>query len=489
MSKYIIAFFILFTAVSCERFVELTPPDTSLLAEKVYQSDISAISAVTSILGELGGYSAFSQGYGGISIVSGLTADELNTVSQQLSYQQVFTNTLLSNNDITSDIWNRAYKHIYSTNAIIEGTTKSAALSDKAKNQVLGEAYFLRAFMYFQLVNLFGELPLMTGTDYQQNLAASRQPVSKILQQMVDDLTKAQSMLSASYNNNANQPTNARIRPNKWAATALLARVYLYQQDWPHAEAQATEVISQNATYVLDPNLNNVFKPSSPEAIWHLPPGIYNAAPINYTGDGYSFSVTYIKSFGLGPQSFGFDWSNYLNDDLVALFEPGDKRRSSWIDSLAQGGKKYYVPFKYKNGADGGGTLEYLMVLRLAEQYMIRAEARLKQNNTAGARQDIDAVRTRAGLAATTATTPPEIMAAIEKEKQLELFQEWGQRWMDLKRWPGITNPGISRAEEVMAVVTPKKGGVWSKNWLKFPIPVNDIRNGPNMKQNEGYIQ
>lgn len=489
MSKYIIAFFILCTAVSCERFVELTPPDTSLEAEKVYQSDISAISAVTSILGELGSYSAFSQGYGGVSIVSGLTADELNTVSQQLSYQQVFTNTLLSNNAITGDLWTRAYKHIYATNAIIEGATKSTSLSDKARNQVLGEAYFLRAFMYFQLVNLFGELPLITGTDYQQNLMASRQPVNTILQQMEDDLKQSQSMLTASYANNTNLPTTARVRPNKWAATALLARVYLYEQKWQEAETQATAVIAQNDTYMLDPNLNNVFKPSSPEAIWHLPPGVSNSVQYTYTGDGYSFSVTYIKSFGLGPQSFGFDLSNYLSNDLVALFEPGDKRRTSWIDSLTEAGKKYYEPFKYKNGADGGGTLEYLMVLRLAEQYMIRAEARLKQNNTGGAIQDIDAVRARAGLVGTSAVTQPEIMAAIEKERRLELFLEWGQRWMDLKRWPGITNPGVSRAEEVMALVTPEKGGVWSKNWLKFPIPVNEIRNGPNMKQNEGYAQ
>lgn len=489
MLKYITVFLLLIAAASCKKFVELTPPDTSLEAEKVYQSDISATSAVSSILGELGSYSAFSQGFGGISILCGLTADELNTVSQQPSYQQVFTNTLLPDNTITGDIWNRGYKHIYAANAIIEGATRSTSLSDKARKQVLGEAYFLRAFMYFQLMNLYGDLPLLTGTDYQQNLAASRQPVSKVLQQMTDDLTQAQSMLTASYSNNNNLTTTARVRPNKWAATALLARVYLYQRNWQHAEEQATAVISRSDTYVLDPNLNNVFKPSSPEAIWHLPPGVSNSAQNTYTGDGYSFSVAYLKSFGVGPQAFGFDLSNYLNDGLVALFEPGDKRRDSWIDSLSEGGKKYYMPYKYKNGADGGGTLEYLMVLRLAEQYMIRAEARLKQNNLTGARQDIDALRARAGLSATTATTGDQIMAAIEKEKRLELFLEWGQRWMDLKRWPGITNPGISRAEEVMAVVTPQKGGVWNKNWLKFPIPVNEVRNGPNMVQNDGYTQ
>lgn len=488
MFRYIIFFFIFFAAASCKQFVELTPPDTSLESDKVFQSDITATSAVGSILGELGTYGVFTQGYGGVSIVSGLTADELNTVSQQLAYQQVYTNTLLPDNMIVSEIWNRAYKHIYATNSIIEGATRSTSLSNNAKNQILGEAYFLRAFMYFQLVNLYGEIPVVTGTDYKQNLVASRQPADKVMQQMVDDLKQAQSLLTATYSNNNNQVATARVRPNKWAATALLARVYLYQKDWQNAETQATEVISQRGTYILDPNLNNVFKPSSREAIWHLPPSITPTLTTLYTGDGGSFSVSYLKSFGVGPQSFGFDLSNYLNTDLISLFEAGDKRRSSWIDSLSEAGKKYYVPFKYKIGLDNVGTTDYLMMLRLGEQYLVRAEARLKLNNTAGARQDLDTLRARAGLTATTAATPAQIMTAIEQERWKELFTEWGHRWFDLKRWPGIANPSVSRAEEVMAVVTPRKGGVWNKNWLKFPIPVNEVRNGPNMSQNDGYL-
>ncbi|ATL48069.1 hypothetical protein COR50_13340 [Chitinophaga caeni] len=490
MSRIIIIFSIFALCASCKKFVELTPPDTSLEADKVFQSDITGISAVTSILGELGGYNSFSQGFGGISIVSGLVADELTTVSIQPAYQEIYTNTLLPGNTIIAEIWNRAYKHIYATNAIIEGASRSTALSTNARNQILGEAYFLRSFLYFQLVNLFGDVPFLTGTDYEKNLQAAREPVKNILNNIAEDLKLSKSMLSVNYLDNTGAATTKRIRPNKWAATALLARVYLYLEDWPNSELQANEVISQAATYILDPNLNNVFKPGTREAIWHLPPGITTNGQTLYTGDGSSFSVNYIKSFGVGPQSFGYDLSNYIPDSFVALFEPGDARKSSWIDSLNDGTRKYYVPYKYKTGIDAVGTLDYLMVLRLSEQYLVRAEARLGQNNFDGARQDIDTVRSRARLLPTTVpSTRAGIMAAIEHERQLELFLEWGQRWMDLKRWPGINNPAISRAEEIMSVVTPVKGGVWDEDWLRFPIPVNEVRNGPNMSQNDGYPQ
>jgi hypothetical protein len=489
MFKYILTVFIVLAATaSCKKFVELTPPDTALVASKVFDLDISATSAVTAILGEVAGYNAFSGGYSGISVVSGLMSDELTTVSQQLTYIQVFSNTLLSDNPIITDIWTRAYQHVYRTNAIIEGVQRSTALSAAARSQVLGEAYFLRAFMYFYLTNLYGPLPLITSTNYEENRQASRQPATAILKQIVEDLKLAQELLGTQYADNNNKSTTARIRPNKWAATALLARALLFQKDWAKAETEAGSVIGQGGTYILDANLNNVFKPAAQEAIWHLPPGVYSTGQTLYAIDGYHFGVQLLKSYGLPPQSFGYDYSNYMNDSLGAAFEPNDKRKLNWVDSLVVSGKKYYMPYKYKNGSNTTtGTADYLVVLRLAEQYLIRAEARLQQNNLSGAIQDINTIRARAGLPATTAATPAQVMAAIEQERRLELFTEWGHRWFDLKRWPATGNPAVSRAEELMAVLTPKKGGVWSGNWLVMPIPRNEILNGPNMIQNTGY--
>ena len=116
------------------------------------------------------------------------------------------------------------------------------------------------------------------------------------------------------------------------------------------------------------------------------------------------------------------------------------------------------------------------MVLRLAEQYLIRAEARAQQNNISGAQSDVNVIRNRAGLANTTATTQGTLLSAIEHERQIELFAEWGHRWMDLKR--------TNRAD---AILGPLKSSNWQSSDVLFPIPLTQIQNDPNFTQNSGY--
>jgi hypothetical protein len=141
----------------------------------------------------------------------------------------------------------------------------------------------------------------------------------------------------------------------------------------------------------------------------------------------------------------------------------------------------YYFPFKYKLNKPEDPQSEYLMVLRLAEQYLIRAEARAQQGDLTGARSDLNVIRHRAGLNGTNTSTKETLLTAILKERQVELFTEWGHRWLDLKR--------TGKVNAVMTMVTPQKGGVWEnfKQW--YPIPRQDLRLNPNLTQNEGYIQ
>jgi len=119
------------------------------------------------------------------------------------------------------------------------------------------------------------------------------------------------------------------------------------------------------------------------------------------------------------------------------------------------------------------------MVLRLAEQYLIRAEARAQQNNVGGAQSDLNTIRTRAGLPNTTANDKTSLLAAIIHERQVELFSEWGHRWLDLKRSGNL--------DAMMAVVAPAKGATWSSNWQWYPIPSYEIVQDPNLVQNPGY--
>src|SRR5205085_2875647 len=149
----------------------------------------------------------------------------------------------------------------------------------------------------------------------------------------------------------------------------------------------------------------------------------------------------------------------------------------NWINSVVAGGSgiTYYFPFKYK---DNSSTVtEYLMVLRLGEQYLIRAEARAQLGNTSGALSDMNAIRRRAGLPDYSgATDKNSLLAAILHERQVELFTEWGHRWLDLK------SAGALNA--LMAVITPKKTGgaiQWSSYKQLYPIPYSDIKGDPNL--------
>jgi hypothetical protein len=119
------------------------------------------------------------------------------------------------------------------------------------------------------------------------------------------------------------------------------------------------------------------------------------------------------------------------------------------------------------------------MVLRLAEQFLNRAEARAQKNDISGAQSDLNMIRSRAGLPPTTASTQSDILNAIYHERQVEYFSEWGNRWLDLKR--------SGRVDSVMTVITPLKGGSWSSDWQLYPVPIYDLQQDGNISQNPGY--
>jgi hypothetical protein len=251
----------------------------------------------------------------------------------------------------------------------------------------------------------------------------------------------------------------------------MLAKVYLYLNDWAAAEAQATKVIS-NSNFSLEPNLADVFLSRSQEAVLQLQPKPnQNTMDANmYILSGSSNLYAQFKPIALRP---GF----------THLFEQGDNRFAKWIGQVtvpangATPGITYYYPFKYKKTT--GATTEYLMVLRLAEQYLIRAEARAEQNKLLGAKDDIDRIRSRAGLGGVTITTKEDMLNTIAHERQVELFTEWGNRWFDLKRKGTI--------DAVMANAAIQKGSVWTSYAKLFPIPQSEIQANGHLTQNPGY--
>ncbi len=467
LPSFLMALFCIQTG--CQKFVEVQTPITSLTGENVFTNDATAISAITSVYASMSSGN-IAEGLNSITFASGLSSDELTLFSgsTNTTLQQLYKNRLSSLQP--PDFWRSIYNYMYTLNEALEGLSTTNSLTSAVKQQLTGEAKFLRAFFYFYLVNLYGDVPLTTSSDWGYNAKLSRTPKAEVYQQIISDLEAADTLLSANYLDATllNQ-TGERVRPTKWAASALLARTYLYTDSFPQAEAQASLVINNTSMYDTV-SLNNVFLDASQEAIWQL-------QTVSSSFDTQDGNVFILKS---EPNNY----SNpvYLSPFLLNAFEPGDNRRTNWVDSIISGAT-YYFPYKYKVSLSSDtGISENLMVLRLGEQYLIRAEARAEQGNIAGAQADLNIIRARAGLPNTSATDQPTLLTAILHERQVELFTEWGHRWFDLKR-TGTVDAVMGSPGNVCAA----KGGVWNTDWQLYPVSHQDIILAPNLTQNAGY--
>lgn len=452
---------------SCKKFVEIKPPTTSLVATNVFDKNSTATAAQLAIYAQMQSY-PFN-----IDWTTGLSSDELKNFSSSQTAIDLYANALDAAVDANGiGIWKPTYNFIYEGNAILEGLSNSPGVTDAVKKQLNGESKFLRAFWYFYLVKLYGDVPLVLTTDYKVNSNLSRAPKAQVYEQIIADLTDAQNLLNSNYVDATDTVTTVdRVRPTSWAASALLASVYLYTGDWTKAETQASSVINNTSLFTLPSKLDSVFLKNSREAIWQLIPNSSN----KYTPEGNIFILNY------NPATNYTSFTTTISDTLMNTFENGDARKIKWVGKYTDAVRRvdYYYPHKYKANSTSTSLTEYSMVLRLAEQYLIRAEAKAQQNNLAGAIIDINTIRNRAGLPNLSASlTKQQVLAAIMHERQVELFAE-GHRWTDLKR--------IDKVDVVMGGITPKKGGTWSSYKQLYPIPITDIQNGINIIQNDGY--
>jgi len=435
---------------SCKKFIEVSPPVNQLNANNVFTDDKTATAAIIGIYSDMEFSSPIST-Y--LTLLQGLSADELTSTSSDKGFFDFVTNTYLPNNRYSAIVWD-IYSNVYEANSCIQGIQNSNGLSPGTKSQLLGEARFSRAFCYFYLVNLFGDVPLVTSTDYRVNDTLRRTASPLVYIQIITDLVIAQSLLSPGY------PTDQRVRPNRWTSASLLARVYLYTKKWADAELQASSIIN-SGLYTLS-GLDSVFLNNSNETIWQLMP----VSPNFNTQEAALFIPSSTTEIPAYP----------LTDDLFNAFEPGDNRIQAWTGSTAIGGQLYYYPAKYK--IIGGSPLsEYHIVFRLAEIYLIRAEARMQQGNTMGAIEDLNIIRSRARLPPLLPTLPPDrIAVAIQQERRIELFAEFGHRWLDLKR----TNT-------IDLVIGALKPAYWQPSHALWPVPQDQRSADPFLSQNAGY--
>jgi starch-binding outer membrane protein, SusD/RagB family len=468
LRKYFPFALVILIQLSCKKYIQIPPPTGELVTQTVFENSSTATAAQTVIYSQM----AINGESYNLALNTGLLSDELTNWSTVPNIIQFYTNSLKAINN--PGPWPaNAYNYIYQANAVIAGVNNNTLLPPSVINQLVGESKFLRAFWLFYLTNLYDGVPIPTSPSYTINATLARSSSDSVYAQIVSDLKDAENLLNPNFIDASDTTmTTERTRPNAWAAHALMARVYLYQGDYADALSEANLVIGNTTLFSLCPNLNSVFLMNSSEAIWQLQVPL--PSTIN-TPDGANFILQ-------GTPESGANNNATISPQLESSFEPNDLRQTNWIHDTAIGGTNYYYPFKYKVFS-GSQVSEYTMVLRLGEQFLIRAEANAELGNTAPALSDLNAIRTRAGLLSYAGgTDQASILTAILHERQVELFTEWGNRWFDLRR-SGTINAIMGGPNGVCAA----KGGIWNTDWQWYPVPQSERTSDPNLTQNDGY--
>lgn len=464
---FILLSLVLIILVSCKKWADAGLPPDQLVAPTVYGSDSLATAAVSNIYAEI--MNVFGLLYGNTTKWAGLCSDELYKAKPETD--EIFlTNSIPSDDAKIQALWRTSYKLVYDANDVIAGVNNSNSLGEATSNQLIGEALFLRSLVYFYMTNLFGDVPFVTGIDYKKNAVIPRTRVADIYTQLVNDLQDAENKLSDTYQYRKGYP-DERVRANKKSATALRARIHLYLRQWAAAEEAATTVIA-SPLYQLEPDVLQTFTIASREAILQFLP----VSPIYNTAEG-SFFVP------VGPTGKP---AITLTDTIIKSFEPGDKRWS-WIKPWPAVNPTLYSPYKYRVSSKTPDEpyQEYSVVLRVAEQYLIRAEARIMQNKLDAATADINVIRQRAGIKALPVfDSIPAAITALQAERCRELFAEWGHRWFDLNRWPSGSPAYRSKADEVLSRLKPR---TWRSTDSLWPIPYQEIQLNNTLIQNPGY--
>lgn len=398
--------------------------------------------------GILGAYAPFQylSYYGRNYLVfSDLSADNLEQPVDGTSsdYREIDNNNILPENGGILGIWASAYESINDANNVISYVPKISDMTDAEKEVALGELYFIRALNHFNLLAYYGGVPVSTQPVLSpDDLNPPRKTAEEVYAQIVEDLEYAADHLPTS---------TEKVRGSKYAAVALLARVHLYMGDYADAISRATEVID-NGGYSLLNDYASIFTDESSESIFEID---FTVQARNRIAE-YNFPKTLNGRREVAPTAAVLD-----------AYETDDERYEA---SIAFAGTLPYA-IKYDDLSTGADNV---IVLRLAEMYLIRAEAnaRLTQNLT-DVQDDINEIRSRAGLGNTGAGTFPALLNAIEQERWVEFAFE-GHRWFDLVR--------TDRAQDVLPNVT-------NVNKTLFPIPLSEIitNTNPNMKQNPGY--
>ena len=490
-----IVIFLTFGLSSCKKFLN-DVPQTSLTTGNAYNSANDLENALT------GCYSIFYTDYYQWEDVM------LSDVRSDNAYaggggDPTFVNIDLFQVPTTSSHdysiwWGQPYQGIARCNILLDkiGSVTDPSLTETLRKQIIGQASFLRAFNYYQLVKLFGGVPLELHSN-SANPAVTRKPratIQQVYDQIISDLQTAVKDLPYSYAT----PALSKTRATRGAAYALLAKVWAQRpnRDYKKVLEYCDSVLQDPIGYSLVPNYHSLFNGSNyfnSEAILVIP-FVAGTAASNWG----------VELF-LAPQD---GWQKYCvpSKNLVdAYLKEHDTVRMNtniiWYKNLPWADKHWNpcdnpddsVPFNYKSEhPDNWSSGDDIYLLRLADIITLKAEAQNELGDLAGAKATLNLIRHRVGLPDVVASSKAEMKSKILLERRLELAFE-GQRWDDLVR-AGIA---VQVMDSLKTYTYTCNNGVPSaptrviyhinKDKLLMPIPQAEIDANPNLTQNPGY--
>ncbi|MCE6991487.1 RagB/SusD family nutrient uptake outer membrane protein [Dyadobacter sp. CY323] len=480
LKPFIILLLTAFLSSCSEEFLDLKPISTAT-SDNFYRTADDFKNALN------GGYAALQSGglVGNSYIFGEITSDNTvavasGSVTDQDEFDRFYIKTT---NPFISGRWNDGYNAIARYNTILD-KIEGVEMDGTLKNRYIAESKFLRAVVYFTLVQTFGDIPLILKpvATPDEGYSFSRTPKAEVYAQIEKDLTEAESALPVSY------PAADVGRATKGAAKAYLGKVYLTEKKYAPAVSKLKEVIDLGI-YALLPSYADVFKVSNKnnkESVFDVQ---YKSGG---AGEGNSWPNSFApQNSGNAVIAFGGDGNNAPTLDIINAYEAGDLRKdasvaSSYTNAAGQVIPDRYIKKYYDVPVAKGDNGNNIPLIRYADVILMYAEAL----NDVGYQANGDAftylnmVRTRAGLAKKTSTEIPTQQAfrlAMEQERRVELAFE-GQRWFDLVR-TGRAIPVLNGKKEQIRLVS----DLSEKN-LVFPIPQSQIDiNKAKIVQNPGY--
>ena len=455
--------------ISCEDDLNLAPEDQNTSAG-FYNNAADLEAAVNAIYGALQRDGLYGYNY---HILLETRSD--NTFEEEPSNSGGFGDMDLFNrvttNPVITTTWRDSYIAIQTANIVLNRIDGIADMDEAAKTIRKGEAKFIRALVYYNLVNLYGDVPLVIEetTNPTDFFGQGRTPKAEVFAQIVTDLSEAQNELPE---------LNDTGRATKGAANSLLGKVYLTNGNPQEAETALRAVTGYTLlnNYAENFGVNNE---NGPESIFE----IQFKSDINGNSEGSKFATRFTSQANPGSRG-----NNIITEDLPNSFETGDLRRNEIIPDVTT--PTVYISTKYIDNdqpvVDDGDN--NVIVLRYADVILMLAEALNAQGYVAdGEAFDLlNQIRTRAGLAnltSGTVTNQAEFTAALLEERRHELFHE-PHRWLDMKR---LGDP-ISIMNSHFDSMPSTANITIDENDLLLPIPQSQIDSDPDsMTQNPGY--